>query len=204
MDLARQMCQAADHRRESATAAGYGLSRRGFLCRGAMTAGLVTFSRLHFPTPTVAQPTADAGLRVFSAHEAEVLTAIVERMVNNEAADMPAVAATRTIATIDQAVLQLESSLRSQLRWLLVIFQWGPPVFLGKLRTFTGLSPDERDEYIRDWAASRFATRRLAFRALKNLSMLGYYSQDETWAGIHYDGPWAPRPRRIIGDQGKS
>ncbi len=177
-----------------------GLSRRGFLYRGTMTAGLVTLSRLQFPTPSVAPPAAGAGLRVFSAHEAQVLTAIVERMVNNDAADMPAVAATQTIATIDQAVLQLESSLRSQLRWLLVIFQWGPPLFLGKLRTFTGLSPDERDEYIRDWAASRLATRRLAFRALKNLSMLGYYAQEETWTGIHYDGPWLARPRRVISD----
>ena len=91
--------------------------------------------------------------------------------------------------------------MQSQVGWLLTLFQWGPPLFQLKLKTFTSLTPDERDDYLRGWATSRSDTRRLAFRALKNLSMLGYYSQDATWKGIHYDGPWAPRARRVISDQ---
>jgi hypothetical protein len=69
-------------------------------------------------------------------------------------------------------------------------------VFLGKLSTFSNLSPEWQDAYIMGWAESRFHTRRIAFQALKNLSMLGYYSQDATWPAIHYSGPWAPKPRR--------
>ena len=52
-----------------------------------------------------------------------------------------------------------------------------------------------QDVYLDGWArAAASSTRRIAFQALKNLSMLGYYAQDATWKGIHYDGPWAPRP----------
>ena len=73
---------------------------------------------------------------------------------------------------------------------LLIIFQWAPPVLQLKLTTFTAMSPDDQDAYIRSWQGSRSETRKLAFHALKNLSVLGYYSQDATWKGIHYDGPW--------------
>jgi hypothetical protein len=60
------------------------------------------------------------------------------------------------------------------------------------------MSPEERDEYLQQWAMSAVEVRRLAFRALKNLSMLGYYAQDATWKSLHYDGPWAPRARRTV------
>ena len=129
------------------------------------------------------------------------MTAITERIVFTGADNMPAVRDTNAIATIDQALLQLDPAVQSQVGWLLILFQWGPPLFQFKPKTFTGLTPDERDEYLNGWLTSRRDTRRLAFRALKNLSMLGYYSQDATWKGIHYDGPWVPRPRRVVSDQ---
>jgi len=174
------------------------VSRRVFLRSLSWSSGLLAVAQLRgVPASAVAVP-ADSNLRVLSQREVEVLTAIVERMVDSGDATMPAVGATRTIATIDQALLQLDGDLRSQFRWLLPIFDWGAVVFRMSLRRFTQLAPDERDVYLRAWAESRFATCRLAFRALKNLSMLGYYSQDETWAGIHYGGPWAPRPRRVL------
>lgn len=176
------------------------LSRRSFLRITTVTGGLVALSRLRL-APALAATPPSAGLRVLTAHEADVLTAIVERMVFSGDPAMPAVRDSGAVATIDQALLQLDASVQSQLRWLLTLFQWGPPFLQLKLKTFTGLSPEARDDYLRGWATSRVETRRLAFRALKNLSMLGYYSQDPTWKPIHYDGPWTPRPRRVIGDQ---
>ena len=174
------------------------LSRRSFLRYSALTAGLLAVSRVRMTPALAAQPLAAAQLVVLTQHQGEVMTAIVERMVFTGAGNMPAVRDTGTIATIDQALLQLDPGVQSQVGWLLTLFQWGPPLFQLKLKTFTSLTPDERDDYLRDWATSRSDTRRLAFRALKNLSMLGYYSQDATWKGIHYDGPWVPRPRRVI------
>lgn len=182
---------------ETTTPAG-GLSRRSFLRFTAVNAGLLTLSRLRV-APALAAPSSVATeLRVLTPHQAEVLTAIVERVVFTDADGMPAVRDTDAIATIDQALLQLDPAVQSQMGWLLVVFQWGPPLFQLKLSTFTGLAPEERDDYLRDWATSRSDTRRLAFRALKNLSMLGYYSQDATWKSIHYDGPWVPRAKRAF------
>jgi hypothetical protein len=175
------------------------LSRRSFLRYVGVSAGLLMISRLRVPPAWGAQSPA-AGLTVLTPQQAAVMTAVVERMVatGDSTANMPAVQDTHAIETIDRALLQLDPSVQSQLRWLLMIFQWGPPLFQLKFTTFTGMAAQERDDYLDDWATSNLETRRLAFRALKNLSMLGYYSQDATWKGIHYDGPWVPRPRRVM------
>ena len=174
------------------------LSRRSLLRYTAVSAGLLTLARLR-SVPAIAAVGAPAEpLQALSARDADILTAIVERMVFTGAPDMPAVRDTRAIDTIDQALLQLDDGVQSQLRWLLVAFEWGPPFFQLKLTTFTRMSAEERDAYLEQWATSAVGVRRLAFRALKNLSMLGYYSQDATWKAIHYDGPWTPRPRRAV------
>jgi hypothetical protein len=174
----------------------HSLSRRSFLRYSAITAGLATLARIPSFPARAAAATAPAQLKVLDDDEAEILTAIVERMVYSGDPAMPAVRDTQAIATIDAALLELDAAVVSQFRWLLTLFQYGPPFLQLRFSTFTGMPPEAQDEYIRGWANSRFATRRLAFRAMKNLSMLGYYAQDSTWRGIHYDGPWAPRARR--------
>jgi hypothetical protein len=173
------------------------LTRRAFLRSTAGSAGLVTLSQLRFPAAVAAAP---GPLRVLTPYQAEILTAIVERMVFTGDPSMPAVRDTRAIETIDRAVQQLDPSVQSQLGWLLIVFQWAPPVLQLKLKTFTALTPAEQDAYISDWATSASLTRKLVFTALKNLSVLGYYAQDATWKGIHYSGPWIPRPPRGISD----
>ncbi len=177
------------------------LSRRSFLRYTALTAGLLAVSRLRLAPALAVQAPLTTGLRVLTPHQADILTAIAERITFTGTDTMPALRNTQAIVTIDQALLQLDPGVQSQVGWLLMLFQWGPPLFQLKLSTFTGLTPEERDSYLQGWATSRSSTRRLAFRALKNLSMLGYYSQDATWKGIHYDGPWVPRERRVIGEQ---
>lgn len=174
------------------------LSRRSFLRYTAVTTGLLAMSRLRLAPALAGQSAPPTGLHVLTPRQADVLTAIVERITFTGSDTMPAARNTQAIVTIDQALLQLDPAVQSQVGWLLTMFQWGPPLFQLKLRTFTALTPEAQDSYLQDWATSRSSTRRLAFRALKNLSMLGYYSQDATWKGIHYDGPWLPRPRRVI------
>jgi hypothetical protein len=170
------------------------MSRRRFLRYAALTAGLATVSRLRAPRIATAGAAA-VEIAVLEPGEVTVLSAIVERMVASGDPAMPSVAETKAIATIDAALRTLDPSVVSQLRWLLTLFEYGPPALSFRFATFTRLSPDAQDEYIRGWATSRFEIRRLAFRALKNLSMLGYYAQDATWSGIHYDGPWVPTRR---------
>jgi hypothetical protein len=172
------------------------LSRRRFL---RMSAALLALSRLR-AAPAAGQNAApaDAALRVLSARDARILSAVAGRITFTGDPAMPPFSETAALPTIDAALMQLSPDVTQQLSWALLLFEYGPPVFLGKLATFSSLSPEWQDLYLDGWAQSRFHTRRIAFQALKNLSMLGYYSQDATWPGIHYTGPWAPKPRRVL------
>lgn len=172
------------------------VSRRSFLRWTAVSAGLLTVSRLRLAPAAAA--TSGVCAPVLTPSQAEILTVIVERMVYSGAPEMPPVRETNAVETIEQALAQLDPATRSQVSSLITLFQWGPPVFQFKLHRFTKLAPDDQDAYLADWATSHVETRRIAFQALKNLSVLGYYAQDGTWKGLHYDGPWVPRPRRAV------
>jgi hypothetical protein len=166
------------------------LGRRRFLQLG----GLLLLGRLR-ALPAAAAPA--AGLRVLAAGDAAILAAIGARMTRTGDPAMPAFADTDALRTIDTALRVLPPDVPAQLSWALWLFEWGPPLFVGQPARFTRLPPDWQDAYLAGWAESRFHTRRIAFQAVKNLTMLGYYAQDATWPGIHYGGPWAPRPRRL-------
>ena len=54
---------------------------------------------------------------------------------------------------------------------------------------FTRMSDAEKDASLRAWTQSRLGVRRMGFMALRNLCLLGYYSQPATWQAIGYKGP---------------
>src|SRR6266851_4170940 len=103
------------------------LSRRSFLRYTTLSLALLTLSRL-CAAPALAVARAGARLQVLTPREAEIFTAIVERMVFSGDPSMPAVRDTSAIVTIDQTLLQLDADVQSQLRWLLKAFEWGPPL----------------------------------------------------------------------------
>ena len=80
------------------------------------------------------------------------------------------------IIVIDTFVRQLPQTLRRQLRFGLYLFQWGPPLFIGKPCRFTQLDPRDAVKYIEGWAKSRFRVRRRLFRGLRDIAFLGFYS----------------------------
>jgi hypothetical protein len=51
------------------------------------------------------------------------------------------------------------------------------------------MSDAERDASLRAWMTSRLAIRRQAFLAVRNLCLLGFYSQPEAWRLVGYQGP---------------
>ena len=172
------------------------IGRRAFL-RGT-SAALLTLSRIGPVSGAVRAAESTETLRVLTPGDARILGAIADRMVFTADPSMPRFAETGGLLSVDAALLQLPAAIVKPLPWALRLFEYGPPIFAVRLSTFTGLDDEAKDSYLTGWAESRFEIRRLAFDAIKNLSMLGYYSQDATWKGIHYDGPWVPRPRRIV------
>ena len=108
----------------------------------------------------------------FTQAEHEVLKSVCAYMVGvpcDAALDIP-------IITIDTFIKQLPKALRTQLRFGLHLFQWGPPLFIGKTCRFTQLDPRDAVRYIDTWAKSRLAVRRKLFRGLRDVAFLGYYS----------------------------
>ena len=117
------------------------------------------------------KPTASATY-FFTQAEHEILKSVCAYMVGvpcDTALDIP-------IITIDAFVKQLPKALRTQLRFALLLFQWGPSLFIGKPYRFTQLDPRDAVRYIDTWAKSRLAVRRKLFRGLRDVAFLGYYS----------------------------
>ena len=108
----------------------------------------------------------------FTAVEHDILKSVCAYMVGvsgDTALDTP-------VIVVDTFVQQLPKTLRRQLRFGLHLFQWGPPLFIGKSCRFTQLVPRDAVKYIESWAKSRFKVRRRLFRGLRDIAFLGYYS----------------------------
>lgn len=168
-------------------------SRRGFLRLLGSTAALGALARIP-AAPPAARAAAGAGaggagVAFFQPDELEILTRVVERMVDTGEPGALRVADTGAVRTIDALCASLDPALTGPLPLLLRLVEWGPVLFDFTFTRFTRMSDAERDASLRAWMTSRLRLRRLGFRALRNLSMLGWYSQDESWPAVGYAGP---------------
>jgi hypothetical protein len=186
------------------------IGRRGFLRLTGFGAAMTALSQVRWISPRPCEAgeeqgrgSSEASLRALNQEDGRILSAIAERMVFTGDPAMPSFSETTGLASIDSALAHLDADVAAQLHWALLLFEYGPPLFSARASTFSGLDEASQDDYLRGWSESRFAVRRLVFQAFKNLSYLGYYSQDATWKGIHYDGPWVPRPRRFASAMSK-
>jgi hypothetical protein len=162
-------------------------TRRGFLSLAVASAALAAVARL----PVASALSANGSETVFfSEYEREILTRVVERMVETGAPEAPAVRETRAIEVIDRLCAGLDPELSGVLPTLLRLVEWGPLLFDFTFTRFSKMSDAEQDASLRAWMTSRLGLRRRAFYALRNLSFLGYYSQEATWALIGYRGPF--------------
>jgi hypothetical protein len=166
------------------------LSRRGFLQLSGFSAAMLAVAGLR-----PAGAAAESELRVLSPRDAVIFTAVAARMTDTGDPAMPAFAETGALLTVDRSLLFLDEGTRSQLGMAFKLVEYGPILFDFRFSRFTELAAADQDASIAGWRDSRFETRRQVYRAMKNLSFLGYYAQDGTWKGIHYLGPVVPRPR---------
>lgn len=164
-------------------------TRRGFLGLAGGAVALGGLAQLRALPAGAAEPATDGGARFFADREREILTRIVERMVDTGEPGAPAVRATRTIDTIDGLCRTLEPALTAPLPALVRLVEWGPLLFDGRFARFSSLDAAGQDAHLTGWMRSRIGLRRLGFLALRNLALLGYWSQDETWPLIGYQGP---------------
>ena len=170
-------------------APGLRATRRGFLRLAGASAALGGLAQLRALPAGAAAAAAPDAVRFFGDRERELLTLVVERMVDTGEPGAPAVRATRTLDTIDALCRALDPAVTAALPALVRLVEWGPLLFDGRLARFSTLDEAGRDAHLRGWMESRIGLRRMGFLALRNLALLGYWSQDETWPLIGYQGP---------------
>lgn len=165
--------------------------RREFIKRtlaGSMllgsTALLTACQKRAAPASEISRP---AGLTVLDAPQFRTLAAFSQAILPGGGTD-PAIAAVPY--RIDQEIRFWSAKNQAQVQSLLALIEHGTRYFVFSWRSFNALSLAERRAYLRGWESSWFAFRRQAFQALRMMVFFYYYSQDETWKAIGYDGPW--------------
>ncbi|MCA9494684.1 MAG: hypothetical protein KC621_32370 [Myxococcales bacterium] len=55
---------------------------------------------------------------------------------------------------------------------------------------FSRRSVDERRRILEAWRSSSLGTRRQIADAMRRVALFSWYTREQTWAAIGYDGPW--------------
>jgi hypothetical protein len=161
-------------------------TRRGFLRLAGATTAFAALAQLRaLPAASAAAPAA----AFLGPEETETLTRIAERVCDTGDPAAPPLRATATVATIDAFCAGLDPALTTDLPLALRLFEWGPFLFDWTFQRFTRMSDAGCDASLRAWMTSRLAIRRQAFQAVRNLCLLGFYSQPEAWRLVGYAGP---------------
>jgi hypothetical protein len=171
-------------------------TRRGFLRLAGSAAACTALAQLRV-FPAAAPAAAAEGARFFSPQETEILTQLMERVVDTGLPEAPSVRETGAVASVDRLCATLAPEVSDPLPLLLRLFEWGPLLFDLTPSRFTRLDAARKDASLRGWMESRIGLRRLAFTGLRNLCFVGYYSQPETWPLIGYLGPLRLRPGEV-------
>jgi hypothetical protein len=138
-------------------------------------------------------PAVASKLRVLSAKEFLVFSAVARRMLAPDQGGAPTADEVQAGLFVDSYLAKLDKGMRSDVRALLHLVEHGSGLFRVAFSRFTHMTPAEQDATLADWEHSRLALRRRGFQALKTMAMLGYWRDDRTWPLIGYTGPMLPR-----------
>jgi len=93
-------------------------------------------------------------------------------------------------ADVADAILEyiggLPTPMQKDIRGLIFLFEYLPPLIIFRASRFSRLNPQDQDRYIEAWGTSRLALLRTGFRVLKGLSVSTYYQNPAAWKAIHY------------------
>ncbi|MCI0435609.1 MAG: twin-arginine translocation signal domain-containing protein [Gemmatimonadetes bacterium] len=167
-----------------------GLDRRGFL-RGAAGGGVAVAIASMLPAGCAAEYPQSAvdgiDLHSLTAKEYAIVRAAAEAMLEGVPVTPASVA-----AAIDRDLALVGDPVRADFKSLLGLVEHLTILRLRR-RTFTELDPAARLSYLDDWARSRFALRRGAYRALCGFITYFAWIRDETRALSGFAGPFPER-----------
>jgi hypothetical protein len=133
--------------------------------------------------------TQNSSSRFFVGSRAETFLAFAARVVPDEGVSAPGARSEATVRTAEQFVQGQDTAVRAKLEVLLKVFDWGAVLRYGA--RFRRLSAANQDAYLRVWERSPVQSLRFGFSSLRNLVLLSFYTQPESWDMIGYPGPQA-------------
>lgn len=176
-----------------------GFSRRALLKGGLATLALVGLSGIAIAgRGTKLVPLPADGLRVFTAEEYAILTAIADRVCPEPSATVPGPRAIDVARLADRLFEHAEADVQGGLKLALAIFESGltGAVFFERITPFSALSPADQDRTLLAFRDSKVPLRRTLFRALSALTASLYYGDPRTFASVGYPGPPDPAAMR--------
>jgi hypothetical protein len=127
--------------------------------------------------------------QIFNPKEFSVLQAALECMVpkarHREKIDLA--------LRVDEALREVRSQLARELKLLLVVLEYGPPVLGFRFKRFSHMTPQEQSEYLGSWERSFLPIKRMGFQALKRAALAAFYGAEASWSRVGYRGPWLDR-----------
>ena len=123
----------------------------------------------------------------FTGSRAATFLAVAGRVVPDEGVSPPGARSELTLPAAERFLAGQEETVRTRLGVLLRVFEFGALAFWG--RRFTRLPPAKQNAYLRAWEYSQIQTLRFGFSSLRNLALLAFYTQPESWPMIGYPGP---------------
>ncbi len=138
------------------------------------------------------------GLRALDAHEYQTLKSLVEIMfprtdaipVGAESMDLP--------RAFDEFLTGEPEHNVNDLKKALVLIEFGPLVFDGRISTFSRLDPEARLAHWEAWATSESLLRRQVSVAMRKFFNLVFFDQEAVWPFIGYPGPSFLRSRSVM------
>ena len=115
-------------------------TRRGFLGLAGATAAFSALAQLRvLPAAAACSGAQPSGDRFFDDAETEILTQLMQRMVETGLPDAPQVRDTRAVATVDAVCRGLDPAVSGLLPLALLLVEWGPLLFDLRFARFTTL-----------------------------------------------------------------
>lgn len=127
--------------------------------------------------------------------QVDAFEALVERICDPGETGLPSPRDVGAVEVAQRYVRWMPAVTRMKLGNLIATLEGGPLVLGPRRKRFSKLDAADQDAYLEKWSESPLPPMRAAFHAIKQVAMMGYYSQPGTWPGIGYsirDNPGAP------------
>jgi len=162
-------------------------TRRIFLKGLAFTASAVAVSA--GVSGCAGYPEAPSGLKFLDEKGYAVMSAFAGRIIPGGGPYDIGAKEAGVVEFFDEFAATDYPEVQKDFKSVITLLEHGPLFMQFSTTRFTEMTPDEQDEYLEKWETSDSVLLRGAFVGVKKLCMMGFYTNEQVWPHIGYDGP---------------